>query len=758
MATIPDKANRRELCEIICTQKEKLQRYEARLGDLVRAYKGLQKEKDALELSLKALTSCKGSDKARSSSAEALAAKQTATSTASGASSASDGQKSASSANDTTTQDDASEDQVAALSRALSALSEEKARTEAAFQADRKRLIQEKDAALRQLEDAQRNATEQAASLETKVSELRSKLREEQSARQQEQSDHAAMLRELQRLLSEERTLRENLEDKLEEATRKAAQADLAKEYEAKVEKLTRELEEVRKRLLASEEKLRQPSPLLLKLQQELVEVKAQHQAALEQEQKRSGSAQARLHQQTTGSEARVASLESRLQELSQAVGTYDRLRMQDRAAIQRLRERLSQLAQENAALASAAGIGAKATELPSSQDSNLDVKTLLDRFGKMRLLLKEFNQRAEKPVDLIAYFRELAEEEVLGLHAKCREELRQLKDEFEQYKAHANSVLQGTAGQHGFPQEQQSGAECERLRKQLRELQAQLRAQRSRFEAQEQASREATLKLQRALSEADLRHEQECQRLEQRWGSKLSELESLMQAQRDRSLALVEEKDRELHALRATLASLQEAPPSSEGGMGRGPQRYDWQHAQQQHGGTSTSGMADNNPGNQDTSSEAQGDSLDPLLSQLLSRSLGHSTKDGKGKASEECQLLHYAHELARKDAELLRTLREKREVESALRDLQRSVLLREQRDAQEREALRLRLSQLESMPGPGDSGKVNLQYLKNVVLQYLLCSEAPARKHMLNAIAVGLRFTPREAQLARQAAQAWW
>lgn len=736
MATIPDKANRRELCEIICTQKEKLQRYEARLGDLVRAYKGLQKEKDALELSLKALTSCKSNDKARSSSAEALAAKETATST--GASST----------------DDGSEDQVAALSRALSSLSEEKARTEAAFQADRKRLIQEKDTALRQLEDAQRNAAEQAASLETKIAELRSKLWEEQSARQQEQSDHAAMLRELQRLLSEERTLRENLEDKLEEATRKAAQADLAKEYEAKVEKLTRELEEVRKRLLASEEKLRQPSPLLLKLQQELVEVKAQHQAALEQEQKRSGSAQARLHQQTTGSEARVASLESRLQELSQAVGTYDRLRMQDRAAIQRLRERLSQLAQENAALASAAGIGAKATELPSSQDSNLDVKTLLDRFGKMRLLLKEFNQRAEKPVDLIAYFRELAEEEVLGLHAKCREELRQLKDEFEQYKAHANSVLQGTAGQHGFPQEQQSGAECERLRKQLRELQAQLRAQRSRFEAQEQASREATLKLQRALSEADLRHEQECQRLEQRWGSKLSELESLMQAQRDRSLALVEEKDRELHALRATLASLQEA------GGARGlpqQQRYDWQH-----GGASsasTSGMADNDPGNQDASSEAQGDSLDPLLSQLLSRGLGHTTKDGKGKASEECQLLHYAHELARKDAELLRTLREKREVESALRDLQRSVLLREQRDAQEREALRLRLSQLESMPGPpGDSGKVNLQYLKNVVLQYLLCSEAPARKHMLNAIAVGLRFTPREAQLARQAAQAWW
>lgn len=631
---------------------------------------------------------------------------------------------------------------MAALSQALSSLSEEKARMEAAFQADRKRLIQEKEAALRQAEEAQKNASEQATSLDTKMAELRSKLREEQMAREQEQSDHAAMLRELQRLLSEERTLRDNLEDKLEEATRKAAQADLAKEYEAKVEKLTQELDEVRKRLLASEEKLRQPSPLLLKLQQELVEVKAQHQAALEQEKKRAGNAQARLHQQTTGSEARVASLESRLQELSQAVGTYDRLRMQDRAAIQRLRERLSQLAQENAALASAAGISARVSELPS-QDSNLDVKTLLDRFGKMRLLLKESNQRAEKPVDLIAYFRELAEEEVLGLHAKCREELRQLKDEFEQYKVHAHSVLQGTGGsKSGFSQGQEAVAELERLRQQVKDFQAQLRTQRARFEAQEESSREAAAKLQHSLSEAEVQHRQECQRLEQRWSSKLSELESLMQAQRDRSLALVEEKDRELQALRATLASLE-----SEN------QRYDWQ-AQCE---AASSPLAMETSRDREASSEGEGDRLDPLLSELLSKNVGYtSSKDGKSKT--ECQLLHYAQELARKDAELLRTLRGKRDVESALRDLQRSVLLKEQKDAQEREALRLRLSQLEHMPGPDDSGKVNLQYLKNVVLQYLLCNEAPARKHMLNAIAVGLRFTPREAQLARQAVQAWW
>ncbi|KAL3248425.1 hypothetical protein MRX96_056498, partial [Rhipicephalus microplus] len=298
-----------------------------------------------------------------------------------------------------------------------------------------------------------------------------------------------------------------------------------------------------------------------------------------------------------------------------------------------------------------------------------------------------------------------------------------------------------GAGSQGSYAKGQESSAELDRLRQQVKDLQGQLRTQRAQFEAQEQSNRETTAKLQRALSDADLRHEQECQRLEQRWSSKLSELESLMQAQRDRSLALVEEKDRELQALRATLASLE-----SES------QRYDWQA---QHEVVSSSGgLAVEVAGDQEGSSDAQG--LDPLLSELLSKNVGFASKDVKSKT--ECQLLHYAQELARKDAELLRTLREKRDVESALRDLQRSLLLKEQKDAQEREALRLRLSQLEHMPGPSDSGKVNLQYLKNVVLQYLLCNEAPARKHMLNAIAVGLRFTPREAQLARQAAQAWW
>ena len=45
-----------ELTELVETQREQLRRYEGRLRDLIRAYKSLQKEKEVLEASVKALS------------------------------------------------------------------------------------------------------------------------------------------------------------------------------------------------------------------------------------------------------------------------------------------------------------------------------------------------------------------------------------------------------------------------------------------------------------------------------------------------------------------------------------------------------------------------------------------------------------------------------------------------------------------------------------------------------------------------------
>ena len=50
-----EKKSRRELEDTIEEQKEKISKYENRLRDMIRAYKGLTKEKEALEKSLKIL-------------------------------------------------------------------------------------------------------------------------------------------------------------------------------------------------------------------------------------------------------------------------------------------------------------------------------------------------------------------------------------------------------------------------------------------------------------------------------------------------------------------------------------------------------------------------------------------------------------------------------------------------------------------------------------------------------------------------------
>lgn len=278
---------------------------------------------------------------------------------------------------------------------------------EPAFHANQKRVTQAKDAALREAQ-AVRNVNEQATSMETKMAELRLNLREEQAAREREHRAHENKLKELQRLLIDERTHRENFEYKLKEATRKPAQTELVKQYESKVEKLTQELDEVRKKLLGSEEKMRLIFPLLLKMHQ-LVE---EQRHTLGTEKKQPGHRVTCLHQQTIESRTQLGSLKNRPKD--------DWLCTQDCAAIQQIQERPSLLTREGATSSSAARIGPKTTEL-SSQQRKPEREDIAGPFWQQTPTAETVKAAcADSP------------EDILSLHAKAREKLRQLKEESE--------------------------------------------------------------------------------------------------------------------------------------------------------------------------------------------------------------------------------------------------------------------------------------------------------------------------------------
>ncbi|KOB73802.1 DNA double-strand break repair Rad50 ATPase [Operophtera brumata] len=93
---------------------------------------------------------------------------------------------------------------------------------------------------------------------------------------------------------------------------------------------------------------------------------------------------------------------------------------------------------------------------------------------------------------------------------------------------------------------------------------------------------------------------------------------------------------------------------------------------------------------------------------------------KDSHGllnDASAPPHMLHYAHELARKDLDISQLRKEKHLLEG-----------------------NYRLRRIQSREG------ANLEYLKNVVVSYLMSTDYAGRRHMLNAIAAVLHFTSAE------------
>ena len=232
--------SRRELLETIEQQKDQIGRYEARLRDVVHAYKGLVKEKEALENSLKILE--KNPEAAESES------------------------------------ENTSEDRITTLTSSLATLTAEKSRLESGFQEDKKKLraeLIEKDKTIEALKDEFKNFKDKT---KFEMEESKSKLIIERHNREKETDDHALMLRELQKLASDERSSNEKLESELQNAKDSLKALELAGTYNAEYEKRVRILEtdlKDRNELIKDlKVKAEQTPPELLKLKEELNDIK----------------------------------------------------------------------------------------------------------------------------------------------------------------------------------------------------------------------------------------------------------------------------------------------------------------------------------------------------------------------------------------------------------------------------------------------------------------------------------------------------
>jgi DNA repair exonuclease SbcCD ATPase subunit len=91
--------------------------------------------------------------------------------------------------------------------------------------------------------------------------------------------------RELQKLLAEERRLKDQQEHQIEELRSKLAQSESQsgqrEQYEKKLRDVCNELEATRRKLKRVEAKTKETPPFLLQLQEEMANMKLQHQAAI---------------------------------------------------------------------------------------------------------------------------------------------------------------------------------------------------------------------------------------------------------------------------------------------------------------------------------------------------------------------------------------------------------------------------------------------------------------------------------------------
>ncbi|XP_014275500.1 GRIP and coiled-coil domain-containing protein 1 isoform X2 [Halyomorpha halys] len=549
--------------------------------------------------------------------------------------------------------------QLTTLMNSLATLSEEKSRMEAGFQADKKQLRTEKLDLEKTIKEMQGRLDHETRAHLSEMENFKSKLIIERHQREKEHNDHGVMIRELQKVVSEERAKREKAEANLEslhsELSTLMEQSNNSKKEAADA---VANLEALRERLKDNRES---SGATTLKLKHELALLKQQLRQSSQKEQEKVKEAEARSRELAAAHEERVANLEAKLAELSLTVGNYDRLRQSDQEAITRLRERIAQL------------------EMERGEEKGDD--SLESIAHRIRQIIHDANKISEKPLDLKAILGEcLPDNSMLqDSHKHCQEEYDHLKAEFDKYKQ------QFQISQHNDTPSYRTGlSNEEELRSQIKKLKSRIRELLAQIDEKELLHKKEIESFQKNILNEKKMGREKLNQVEVEWRGKLASLESQLAKQRQRAMELVAERENELADLRASLI------PST-------------------------------------ISSDKSGE--------------------------EGPVVLHYSEEVARRDVELSRLRKDKHKLEGLLRESERTIAQLNARGEALSEALRCqvdRFVQCQSREG------ANLEYLKNVVLSFLLTSDVASKSHMLNAIAAVLQFS--ETEKSKISQQSWW
>ena len=289
-------ASRPELARYVQVLTDQSSTYERRFKDVVRAYKRLQTERDALESSLKASLVQRSQSKAQSVEERA---------------------------EDPESEGEAATDEVSVLTQAVATLTEEKSRIESSYQEDKKQSLQE--------HQSQRRAL--AESLEQAESDLGDLLKERQTLK-----EDAAHLRMENSELSREVKGLEERTGELERCERERREKETARNeseesrYLPQILSLQRRVEEANESSRASELKA-----------EEMERVRGEERLALGEQEQKMIRLESELKQVNSRRHETAAVLESRVSELSAMVGESQERSRRQQEEIAELNQRLLQ-------------------------------------------------------------------------------------------------------------------------------------------------------------------------------------------------------------------------------------------------------------------------------------------------------------------------------------------------------------------------------------------------------------------------------
>uniref|UniRef100_A0A182MIV4 GRIP domain-containing protein n=1 Tax=Anopheles culicifacies TaxID=139723 RepID=A0A182MIV4_9DIPT len=647
----------KEYESIISSQKEHINRYENRLKDIIVAYKGLAKEKAALEQSLQTLsTEGDGAGKA-SSNHEQSDAKQVPMAPIDGG-------------------------QVQKLMQNLATLTAERNRIEEVLKSDRNQLrvqLANKDATIEELTRRIKTLESQSKSDSSYSFANESTERPLHSGKYEDQS---LKIRELKKLLDDERNLNEQLELQLGNLKTQFLLHVPDRQTELKKRADEKNSSSMNCNVEKSSNNSMNLKESLQDLQREMVHLKKQYAIAVADEKHRVRMAEESSKRLREIHEERVANFESRIRELSEMVGKYDRLKEQDKAHILQLKSTIANLKTKHA------------EEQNSVPCDNLDRESIEDGYGTRQELFETHpapnsDDGGEYRVDL-------------NLPSNLAQRL-DAQNELENYKWRYEQAM----------------SENQRLKKELLLCQECATQLKQKLDMQKQSNAQMESDLQHKLTKQQMafkiestKHAEALNAMQASFDRQIGHLQDSLQKQRERSLAVMDEKDEEIKTLRTSLEIISLSSSSSIR-----PQELNSEATNNTNG--------DRNRWNSNDSST--------MLTSFPSL------------VDEHQHILHYAQEIARKNVEISALRTSKNLSEATLRKVaQEKVMIeesyKEQISQMERDIERLRSNnQLEGS---------NLEYLKNVVLSFLLTRDADSKKHMTNAIAAVLKFDENETQ----------